>query len=336
MFMPDVMSQNEIDELLNALSAGEVDVTDIEEEKKEKKIKKYDFRRPDKFAKDQLRTLEIIHDNLARLINNFLSGYLRSVVEIDVLSTQSMVYSEFSNSISNPAILGIVNFAPLEGQIIVDISNDLAFAMVERLLGGQGKNPLLKESRALTEIEEVLIRNILVKFINLMRESWSNIIELKPKLDQIETNSQFAQIVSPSESIALITFSFRVGDTEGMVNIAIPHYVIEPILPNLSSKLWFTSTIRKEKTESEQHAISSGIEKSSVPIKAIVGRSSISVSELLTLSVGDVIVLNRNVEDDMEIYVKEKLKYFGKPGVSKNRMAIRVSGINEEGDELDG
>ena len=122
--MSDVLSQNEIDDLLNALSAGEVDVAEIEEETKEKKVKKYDFRRPDKFAKEQLRTLEIIHDNLARLINNFLSGYLRSVVEIDVLSTQSMVYSEFSNSISNPAILGIVNFSPLEGQIIVDISND--------------------------------------------------------------------------------------------------------------------------------------------------------------------------------------------------------------------
>lgn len=334
--MSDVMSQNEIDDLLSALSAGEVDVAEIEEEKKEKKVKKYDFRRPDKFAKEQLRTLEVIHDNLARLINNFLSGYLRSVVEIDVLSTQSMVYSEFSNSISNPAILGIVNFAPLEGQIIIDVSNDVAFAMVERLLGGQGKNPLLKEARALTEIEEVLLRNILVKFINLMRESWATIIELKPKLEQIETNSQFAQIVSPSESIALITFSFRVGDTEGMINVVIPHYVIEPILPNLSSKLWFSGNIRKEKTPREIRAISSHIEQSSIPLRAIVGRSNISVSELLSLSVGDVIVLNAKVEDELEVYVKDELKYFGKPGINKNHMAIRVTRVNEEGDELDG
>ncbi len=334
--MSDVMSQNEIDDLLSALSAGEVDVAEMEEEKKEKKVKKYDFRRPDKFAKEQLRTLEVIHDNLARLINNFLSGYLRSVVEIDVLSTQSMVYSEFSNSISNPAILGIVNFAPLEGQIIIDVSNDVAFAMVERLLGGQGKNPLLKESRALTEIEEVLLRNILVKFINLMRESWATIIELKPKLEQIETNSQFAQIVSPSESIALITFSFRVGDTEGMINVVIPHYVIEPILPNLSSKLWFSGNIRKDKTPQEIRAISTNIEQSSVPLRAIVGRSSISVSELLSLSVGDVIVLNAKVEDELEVYVKDELKYYGKPGINKNHMAIRVTRVKEEGDVLDG
>ncbi|MCK8058768.1 MULTISPECIES: flagellar motor switch protein FliM [unclassified Fusibacter] len=329
--MSDVLSQNEIDDLLNALSAGEVDVAEIEEDTKEKKVKKYDFRRPDKFAKEQLRTLEIIHDNLARLINNFLSGYLRSVVEIDVLSTQSMVYSEFSNSISNPAILGIVNFSPLEGQIIVDISNDVAFSMVERLLGGMGKNPLLKEARALTEIEEVLIRNIIVKFINLMRESWANIIELKPKLENIETNSQFAQIVSPSESIALVTFNLRVGDTEGMINIAIPHYVIEPILPNLSSKLWFSGGTKREKTVIERQSLEERLERSKVPVKTIVGRSTISVSELLTLSVGDVVVLDNNAKSEFEIYVKDELKYFGKPGTHKNRMAVKVSRINEEG-----
>ncbi len=334
--MSDVMSQNEIDDLLNALSTGEVDVTEIEEEKREKKVKKYDFRRPDKFAKEQLRTLEIIHDNLARLINNFLSGYLRSVVEIDVLSTQSMVYSEFSNSISNPAIMGIVNFSPIEGQIIIDVSNDIAFAMVERLLGGQGKNPLLKETRALTEIEEVLLRNILVKFINLMRESWSTIIELKPKLEQIETNSQFAQIVSPSESIALITFNFKIGDTEGMINVAIPHYVIEPILPNLSSKLWFSGNIRKEKTVAESHALATGIERSSIPLKAVIGNSMLSVSELLSMGIGDVIVLNTKIDDDLDIYVKEKLKYKGKPGVFKNKMAIRVTRVHEEEEALDG
>ncbi len=137
--MSDVLSQNEIDELLSALSSGEVDVTEIEEEKREKKIKKYDFRRPDKFGKDQLRTLEIIHENFSRLLNNFLSGYLRTYIEVDVLSTQGMTYSEFSNSVSNPAILGIVKFSPLDGQIIIDIAVDVAFAMIERVLGGAGK-----------------------------------------------------------------------------------------------------------------------------------------------------------------------------------------------------
>lgn len=334
--MSDVLSQNEIDELLSALSSGEVDVTEIEEEKREKKIKKYDFRRPDKFGKDQLRTLEIIHENFSRLLNNFLSGYLRTYIEVDVLSTQGMTYSEFSNSVSNPAILGIVKFSPLDGQIIIDIAVDVAFAMIERVLGGAGKTGLLKESRALTEIEMVLLKNIMNKFINLLKEPWGNIIELKPKLENIETNSQFAQIVSPSESIALITFNLKIGDVEGMVNIAIPHYVIEPILPNLTSKLWFQSNLKKQLTDVERTALHQRIEKANLEVKAIIGRSSLLVEEFLSLQVGDVVLLGSKVNDELEVFVDQELKYFGQPGVKNNRMAVRITRQLEEGVDMDG
>lgn len=334
--MSDILSQNEIDDLLSALSSGEVDVTEIEEEKKERKVKKYDFRRPDKFGKDQLRTLEIIHENFSRLLNNFLSGYLRTYIEVDVLSTQGMTYSEFSNSVSNPAILGIVKFSPLDGQIIIDFAVDIAFAMIERVLGGVGKSGLLKESRALTEIEMVLLKNIMNKFINLLKEPWGNIIELKPKLENIETNSQFAQIVSPSESIALITFNLKIGDVEGMVNIAIPHYVIEPILPNLTSKLWFQSNLKKQLSDEERNALHTRIEKANLNIKTVVGRSSLLVEEFLSLQVGDVIILNSKVSDELEVYVDQELKYFGHPGLKNNRMAVRITRQAEEGVDMDG
>lgn len=334
--MSDILSQNEIDDLLSALSSGEVDVTEIEEEKKEKKVKKYDFRRPDKFGKDQLRTLEIIHENFSRLLNNFLSGYLRTYIEVDVLSTQGMTYSEFSNSVSNPAILGIVKFSPLDGQIIIDFAVDIAFAMIERVLGGVGKSGLLKEARALTEIEMVLLKNIMNKFINLLKEPWGNIIELKPKLENIETNSQFAQIVSPSESIALITFNLKIGDVEGMVNIAIPHYVIEPILPNLTSKLWFQSNLKKQLTDAERSALHTRIEKANLNVKTIIGRSTLLVEEFLSLQVGDVIILNSKVSDELEVYVDKELKYFGQPGVKNNKMAVRITRQAEEGVDMDG
>lgn len=334
--MSDVLSQNEIDELLNALSTGEVDVTEIEEETKEKKVKKYDFRRPDKFAKDQLRTLEIIHENFSRLLNNFLSGYLRTFIEVEVLSTQGMTYSEFSNSISNPAILGIVKFLPLDGQIIVDLSTDIAYTMIERVLGGTGKQGILKEARALTEIEMILLKNIITKFINLLKDPWGNIIELKPKLETIETNSQFAQIVSPSESIALITFNLKIGDTEGMINIAIPHYVIEPILPNLSSKLWFQSSVKKELTDKERIALREGVEKSHLGIRSVIGHTMISVREFLSLQIGDVVILDRKVGEDFEVYVDKDIKYLGQPGTSNGHMAIKITDNLEEGDEIYG
>lgn len=334
--MSDVLSQNEIDELLNALSTGEVDVSEIEEETKERKVKKYDFRRPDKFAKDQLRTLEIIHENFSRLLNNFLSGYLRTFVEIEVLSTQGMTYSEFSNSISNPAILGVVKFLPLDGQIIIDLSTDIAYTMIERVLGGTGKQGILKEARSLTEIEMILLKNILTKFINLLKEPWGNIIELKPKLETIETNSQFAQIVSPSESIALITFNLKIGETEGMINIAIPHYVIEPLLPQLSSKLWFQSNVKKELTDEERIAIRTGVERSHLNIRSVIGGTHISVQEFLSLQVGDVVIMDRKVGEDFKVYVDEDVKYLGQPGTSNGHMAVKITHILEEGDEIYG
>ncbi len=334
--MPDVLSQNEIDELLAALSTGEVDVSEIEEEKKEKKVRKYDFSRPDKFAKDQLRTLEIIHENFSRLLNNFLSGYLRTYIEVDVISVQSLIYTEFSNSISNPAILGIVDFAPFEGQVIIDISSDIANAMIERVLGGTGKSvSASKESRTLTEIEMTLLRNILIKFINLLKEPWGNIVELRPKLENIETNAQFAQIVSPAESVALITFNLHIGENEGMVNICIPHYVIEPILPSLSSRLWFATSNKREVTETERDALESGISRTKINLTAVVGGSNITVSELLNLQRGDIIMLNKKVEEPLEIFVENQLKFKAKPGIKKKNVAVMITEVVEGGDELD-
>ncbi|MBM7560594.1 flagellar motor switch protein FliM [Fusibacter tunisiensis] len=334
--MSDVLSQNEIDELLTALSTGEVDVKDIEEEKKERKVRKYDFSRPDKFAKDQLRTLEIIHENFSRLLNNFLSGYLRTYIEVDVISVQSLIYTEFSNSISNPAILGIVDFSPFDGQIIIDVSQDIAYAMIERVLGGNNKaKAASKENRSLTEIEMTLLRNILIKFINLLKEPWGNIVELRPKLENIETNSQFAQIVSPAESIALVTFNIHIGDIEGMVNVCIPHYVIEPILPSLSSRLWFATTNKKEITEEERGALETGISKSKLALSTVVGKSAISVAELLNLQRGDIILLDQKVEDSFGVYVEGQMKFKGKPGIKKKNIAVMITEVVEGGDDLD-
>lgn len=337
--MADVMSQSEIDDLLAALSTGEVNVKDIEEEKKEKKVRKYDFSRPDKFAKDQLRTLEIIHENYSRLMNNFLSGYLRTYIEVDVISVQSLIYTEFSNSIANPAILGLVDFSPFDGQIIIDLSSDIAFAMIERVLGGtnttkvSSSNNRGKEAKSLTEIEMTLLRSIMIKFINLLKEPWGNIVELRPKLETIETNSQFAQIVSPSESIALVTFSIHIGNIEGMINLCIPHFVIEPILPSLSSRLWFATTNKREATVDERNAIETGLGLSKIELSAVVGKSAISVSELLNLQKGDIILLDKKVDEPFDIFVEDKLKYRAKPGVKKKNVAVMITEVVEEGED---
>ncbi len=330
--MSDVLSQNEIDDLLSALSTGEVDVSEIEEEAQEKKVRKYDFSRPDKFAKDQLRTLEIIHENFSRLLNNFLSGYLRTFVEIEVLSVQSLIYNEFSNSVSNPAILGIVDFQPLDGEVIIDVSPDIGFAMIERVLGSS-KAGVHKEQRTLTEIELTLLKTILMRFINLLKEPWENIVELHPKLKNIETNSQFAQIVSPSESIALITFKMKISDVENMINLCIPHFVIEPILPRLTSKLWFSKSHKKDSTEEERRALHEHVHSSDVLLRTIVGKTKISVSEFLGLQRGDIILLDKRTDEDFDVYVDQSLQFKARPGSKKNRVAVKITKSLMEGDE---
>ena len=333
--MSDVMSQNEIDDLLSALNSGDVDVEEIREEKSEKRVRKYDFLRPDKFAKEHLRTLEVIHENFSRLLNNFLSGYLRTFIEIEVLNAESLIYSEFSNAISNPAILGILDFSPLEGQIILDFSSDVAFTMIERVLGGTASGGLA-EKRSLTEIEMTLIRTIIMKFINLLKEPWSNIIELRPKLDTIETNSQFAQVISPSESVALITLNLKIGETEGMINLCYPHHVLEPILPNLSSKLWFTTTGKKSLSDEERDSLEKQVQKTKIDMKVELGNSIITVGEMLALSRGDVIVLDKKVSQNLTVKVGEQTKFLGLPGKKNNNLAVRITDVLEEGDDLDG
>ena len=250
--MSDILTQNEIDALLNALNTGAVDVEDIKGDQTEDKIKKYDFKSPKKLAKDQLKTLQIIHENFSRMLNTFLSGYLRTYVQTEVLSVEELSYYEFSNSIVNPAVLSIIDFFPLNGQIIMDMSSVVAFTLIDRILGGQGKE--VQESRPFTEIEITLIRNILKQIAVLMIDPWENVIELDPKLDKVETNSQFAQIVSPNETTALITLNLKIGETEGFLNICIPHIVIEPILPKLSTKFWFAN-IGKQITKKDRHVI---------------------------------------------------------------------------------
>jgi len=331
--LSDVLSQNEIDELLQALSTGEVDVKEFKDENADKKVKKYDFRRPDKFAKDQLRTLQIIHENFSRHLNTFISGYLRTLTSIEVLSVEQLTYYEFSNSISDPAVLGIIDFSPLNGQIIMDISTDIAFSMIERVLGGNGR--LLKEIRSFTEIEITLLKRILVKMNKLLMESWENIITLNPSLEKIETNSQFAQIVSPNETIALVTLSIKIGEVEGLLNICIPHFVLEPIIEKLNTKLWF-STNNKEVTSEEKDAIRLGLEKTIVNIKAVVGSADITVGDFLNLQPGDVIQLDTKIHEDIKVIIGNHRKFFAKPGVKKKKVAVKITSFIEEGDDLNG
>lgn len=325
--MGDILSQNEIDDLLKALNAGEVDVQEINEtQSKEKRVRPHDFRRPSKFAKDQLKTLSIIHENYARLLNNFLSGYLRSPVQIEVLTVEPLTFYEFNNSISNPAVLAIVDFSPLPGSIIFDISPNIAYTIIDRILGGKGTT--LERMRGFTEVELVLLERIVSKFVAIVKEPWENIMEVKPRLEKIETNVQFAQLISPNEVIALITLSTKIGDTEGMINLCVPHMVVEPVVNKLSTRFWF-SMIEKEVSEVQKEVINSSIQKTYVPVKAILGRTMITLSDFLEIRDGDVLMLDTSVNSEIELHVGDIHKFYAKPGVRKNKISVKVTEVIE-------
>jgi flagellar motor switch protein FliM len=326
----DILSQNEIDDLLKALSTGEIDAQEIQTTKQEKKVRTHDFRRASKFAKDQIKTLNIIYDNYARLVTNFLTGYLRTLVQVDVVTVEALPYSDFSNSVSNPVILAIIDFAPLTGSIILEMEPHVAYSLVDRILGGKGSS--MERIREFTEIELAIIERIIIQILNLMREPWENVLSIRPRLDKIETNAQFAQIVAQNETVALITLSARVGDVDGMINICIPHMVVEPIVSKLSTKFWF-SNVEKEATPEMKESIESKVENTKVPVRAVLGKTSISVNDFIELQPGDVLPLDTGVNDDMEILVGNLLKFYATPGVKKNKVAVKISKVLKREDE---
>ncbi|WHH58944.1 flagellar motor switch protein FliM [Petroclostridium sp. X23] len=330
--MGDILSQNEIDELLKALNTGEIDVNQMKTTTHEKKIREYDFRRPNKFAKEHLRTLNIIHEDYARYVTNFLTAYLRTLVHTEVISVEEISYHEFNNSISNPAILALVDFMPLGGYIILEINPNIIFAIVDRILGGKGLG--VDKIRGFTEIELSIVERVVNQLLNLLKEPWENVIELKPRLDRIETNSQFAQIISPNEMVALITLDTKVGDVKGMLNICIPHLVLESVLSKLSTKYWFAS-IEKEITPQSKKNIEKKIEDTSIPIKVILGKAGISVGDFIELQKGDVIQLDTTVNSDLAIMIGNNHKFNGRPGVRKNRVSVKITDILRKEEDQD-
>jgi len=240
--MGEVLSQNEIDSLLKALSSGELDVDEIKDDN-EKQVKNYDFARPAKFSKEHLRTLEIIFEHYGRLLSTNLPVYLRKNVQVEVMSSEAVTYSEFANALSNPVLLGIVNFAPLNNNIIIEIAENVGFTIVDRMLGGQGAP--LDKTREFSEIELLLIERIYNVCVNLLVEPWASVCELTPRLERIETNSQYAQIISPTEMIALITLNIKIGDVEGLINICLPYITLESVMDKLNTKYWYSACRRR-------------------------------------------------------------------------------------------
>lgn len=324
--MADVLSQNEIDNLLKQLSSGELDVGDMEETPSVK-VKEYDFSRPAKFSKEHLRTLEIIFEHFGRLLSSNLPAYFRKNVQVEVMNSEAVTYSEFSNALSNPVLLGVVNMAPLKGNIIMEIATNIGYAIIDRMLGGFGEP--LDKMRDFSEIELSVLERIFNIIIDLLREPWKNVVEITPYLERIETNSQFAQIISPSEMIAIVTININIGGVEGLMNVCLPYITLEDIMDKLNTKYWF-STMQARDEQSYSESIEAVINKALIPISAELGTSTIMVMDFINLQVGDIIKLNKKIEDELDVYVGNIVKFKALPGSSEKKYAVKVTEIIRE------
>lgn len=326
--MGEVLSQSEIDNLLAALSTGELDVEQMQETG-EKQVKDYDFKRPAKFSKEHLRTLEIIYEHYGRLISTNLPVYLRKNVQISVTSSEAVTFSEFTNALANPVILGIVDFKPLSGNIIIELASNLGFAMIDRMLGGQGIP--LDRTRDFSEIEMTILEKLMVVCMQLMREPWRNVVDVNPIMERIETNAQFAQVISPSDMIAIVTMNLKLGDVEGHMNICLPYFTLEDVMDKLNTKYWF-STMQKEDSESYGNHIEALIKRIDIPVKAVLGKCQVSVNDFMGLQPGDIIRLGTGVSSEMNVYVGNIKKFTALPGSSKDKYAVRVTSVIREGE----
>jgi len=327
--MTSVLSQEEIDNLLAAIQTGgiaeakEVPVPGVEVggPAVKKNIKSYDFRRPDRFSKDQLRTLQMIHETFARLTTTFLSAQLRLITQIHVASVDQLTYEEFSRSIPSPTTLGIINMDPLKGNAILEIDPTLTFAMIDRLFGGKGET--LKNNRELTDIERSVVESIIVRILSNLREAWANVIDLRPRLGNIEVNPQFAQLVPPTDMVVLITFDTKIGEVEGMMNFCIPYVTIEPIMPKLSAQYWY-SGIKKVMTKESLDLIKDTLGKVYLDVSVIVGSTTLTLRDVKNLKVSDLIKLDQSVKDNMILKVENREKFYCRAGKVGKKVAVQI------------
>lgn len=329
--MTDILSQEEIDQLLEAISSGEVETEETIADNK--KVKIYDFKRPDKFSKDQIRTVQMMHETFARLTTTALSAKLRSMVQVHVSSVDQLTYEEFTRSIPNPTTLALISMDPLKGSAILEMDPSITFTIIDRLFGGTGEP--IKISRELTDIELSVIEGNVVQILGNLRESWSTVIDLRPRLGSIETNPQFAQIVPPNEMVMLITLETKIGESEGMMNLCIPYITIEPIIQKLSAQYWFASA-RQIDSDSNKKVIQGRLEKVMTDIKVEVGSVDLTFRELINIQKGDIIKLNNtDLRDDFIFKIGDRPKFKCRPGRVGSKLAVQIGEeIQDLPDEL--
>jgi flagellar motor switch protein FliM len=337
--MDDILNQGEIDALMAGLDSemnkseeSEAVAAEPEEPeaeamptaKGEKKIKRYDFKRPDRFSKDQLRMLEMMHEAFARHFGTTLSAFIRTIAEISVVSVRQSSYGEYVNGLSSPTALTVFSFEPLRGNCMLEFNPSIIFPIIDRVLGGPG-HPIAKE-RDLTDIEQVVVGKLAVKALDSLRDAWERVARVTPEIVNKETNPQFVQLVAPSEMCLVIKFSLKVKEHKGVMSLCFPYMVLEAVVQKLSTQKWFTSNSGGSTPETRQH-LQNRLRTTGLPVSVQMGTLTLTAAQLMKLKTGDVIPLNKSVSAQLDVFVENKRKFGGRPGVHSKRKAVMITTV---------
>lgn len=343
--MSDILSQAEIEALLNTLAAeGDTvegaaegqpepsteNLTVLTAQERQEPVMRaprkalayevYDFRRPDKFSKDQLRTLQMLHETFARLVGSGLSAYLRTPVNIDLISLEQVPYEEYLRSI-NHSVFTITSVPPLTGQAVLEIEFGLVFTMIDRLLGGPGR-PIGRT--VLTEIERPLVRQIIEKLFTGLKSAWEGIVIVNPGIESVETSAQFVQIAPPNDIVVTILFEVKLGNQRGAMSLCIPYLVLKPITTKLSAQKWFASGSHRQNAASKR-LLSQQVSQASVECAVHLGNARLAIKDFLALKPGDVVRLDQKTSNDLRLNVGNVSKFEGKPALDGKKIVFSVS-----------
>lgn len=326
--MPEILSQSQIDELLDALKSEDAAKAKAEAQAAQnaKRVKNYDFRTPKKLTKEQTKLLLGIHENFARHLASYFSGVLRAYCEISVSSIEELPYYEYNNALSDSIMIGVFEAKPIEGSVLLDISNGVTFALVDRLLGGAGE--AYADEHEFTEIEIALMSKVYKQISVFIKEAWANLVEIESSFLQVETNARLLQSMPMEEVVIIVMMDIAIGSVKGTMGLSIPCINLERIIEQLGkNKLTPKRQAELAQEEGLREDMLGLIRGSQLEMRAVLGTTQLTIGDIVSLQVGDVIRVGQRARRDIRMAVGEKTWFTGIMGVSRNRKAIKIKEI---------
>lgn len=344
--MSNILSQDEIEALLSSLSGDEAPAAAAPAAKAPAKkgpafgpqpsqrqgplradiaYEIYDFRRPDKFSREQLRTLQMLHETFARLVGSSLSAYLRAPVSVDFVSLEQVPYEEYLRSITS-SVFTVLSLPPLTGQAVLEMEFGLVFSIVDRILGGPGQ---AINRNVLTDIERPLVRQTLERVFSSLKTAWEGVVIVNPGIEGMETSAQFVQIAPPSDIVVTILFEVKVGGQRGAMSLCIPYLVLKPITTKLSAQKWFVSNSRRNNAVSRRQ-LSHQVRNANVECIVELGKTRMSTQQFLALQPGDIVRLDTATSSEVPFLVGKIPKFAGKPALNGKKLVFSISHPIEE------